>query len=490
MTASLSSSGNVQVMTEAASASLPIVVDLDGTLVLSDTLHESAAIALFRKPTSFFRTLPEIRNGRHTLKAALAKEVDLTEQVLPLREDLVQWLRDRAAEGHELHLCSAADQTVVDKIAQRVGLFASAVGSASANLKGQAKADYLRDRFPDGFIYAGDHAADLAVWTASSGVVLAGVKPETARKARQLGKPVLAEFHTAPLKPKEFMKAIRVHHWTKNVLMFVPLILAHAWTDVSLILETLLAFCCLLAVTSATYLLNDIADLNADRQHWSKRHRALASGRLSIQTGFTLAGSLLLGGFVCALFLSLEFATALLAYLVITGAYSLGLKRVPLLDTLIIGVLFTTRLIMGTVLLNESRPAWLLTFALFFFFSLAVAKRHTEIVRASTSGTSSLKSRGYEVEDAPLTLALGISAALASLVVLMIFILLEMLPGNEYSRPQFLSVIPLILSIWLGRIWLLSHRGRMNDDPVSFAIRDRVSIGLGAVVALLFLAAL
>jgi 4-hydroxybenzoate polyprenyltransferase len=180
----------------------------------------------------------------------------------------------------------------------------------------------------------------------------------------------------------------------------------------------------------------------------------------------------------------------LLGYFVFTGAYSLGLKRIPLLDTLIIGLLFTSRVVMGAVLLEHSRPAWLLTFAVFFFFSLAVAKRHTEIVRASTSGAASLRSRGYEVEDAPLTLSLGVSAAMASLVVLVIFILMEMLAGNDYARPEFLSAIPVLLSIWLGRIWILAHRGRMNDDPVSFAIRDNVSIGLGAAIAIVFLVAL
>jgi 4-hydroxybenzoate polyprenyltransferase/phosphoserine phosphatase len=469
---------------------LPIVVDLDGTLVLSDTLHETAAIALFRNPLGLARSLATLSKGRHVLKAALAKEVDVSQEILPLREDLVEWLRERAAEGHALHLCSAADQTIVDKVAQRVGIFSSATGSATTNLKGKAKAAYLSERFPDGFIYAGDHAVDMPVWQASQGIVLAGVSDQVARRAKSLGKPVVKEFHTPSLTPKEFMKAIRVHHWTKNVLMFAPLILAHEWSNLSVILQTVMAFCCLLAVTSATYLLNDIADLNADRQHWSKRNRALASGRLSIRAGFTLAGCLLLGGFVTAALLSLEFASVLLAYLVITGSYSLGLKRVPLLDTLIIGVLFTTRLIMGTTMLDNPRPAWLLTFALFFFFSLATAKRHTEIVRAASSGASSLKSRGYELEDAALTLALGVGAAIASLVVFMIFILQELTPGFAYTRPELLSGISIMLAIWLGRIWLLSHRGRMNDDPVSFALRDRVSIGLGIVVALLFVVAL
>ncbi|MGR8959658.1 UbiA family prenyltransferase [Rhizobium leguminosarum] len=469
---------------------LPIIVDLDGTLILSDTLHESAAVALFRKPLVLFHALRQLVKGRHALKAALAKEVDLTHEVLPLREDLVEWLRSKAEEGHELHLCSAANQSVVDAVAKRVGIFASAVGSSSSNLKGKAKALYLEDRFPDGFIYVGDHAADLPVWQASKGVVPAGVSQSVSRELKRRNLPVIAEFHTPSLKFREFLKAIRVHHWTKNVLLFVPLILAHEWTNLLLILQTVSAFACLLAVTSATYLLNDIADLNTDRQHWSKRYRALASGKLSIRAGFMLAGGLLVGGFFFAALLSPQFTLALLAYLVITGAYSLGLKRVPLLDTLIIGILFTTRLIMGTVLLESSKPAWLLTFAVFLFFSLAVAKRHTEIVRAATSGSLSLKSRGYEIEDAPLTLSLGIGTALASLVVLMIFVLQEMLPGKAYSSPQFLGGIPIMLSIWLGRIWLLAHRGKMNDDPVSFAIRDRISAGLGVVVAILFLVAL
>lgn len=469
---------------------LPIAVDLDGTLVLSDTLHEMAAIALFRRPLGLLRSLPALAKGRHIFKCALSNEVDVTEEIFPLRENLVKWLREKATEGHELHLCSAADQTIVDKIAQRLGIFSSATGSAKTNLKGKAKAQYLTERFPEGFIYVGDHAVDMPVWQASQGIVLAGVSIEVARQARSLGKPVIKEFETPPLTLKEFLKAIRAHHWTKNILMFVPLVLAHEWSNMALILETILGFFCLLAVTSATYLLNDIADLNADRQHWSKRNRALASGRLSIASGFMMAFGLLLGGFLVACLVSWEFAAVLFAYLLITGSYSLGLKRVPLLDTMIIGVLFTTRLIMGSTLLDNPRPAWLLTFAVFFFFSLATAKRHTEIVRAASSGASSLRSRGYELEDATLTLALGVSSAMASLVVFMIFILQELTPGRAYTYPGFLTGISLVLAIWLGRIWLLSHRGQMNDDPVSFAIRDRVSIGLGVLIALLFLVAL
>ncbi|NMN74386.1 UbiA family prenyltransferase [Rhizobium sp. 57MFTsu3.2] len=470
---------------------LPIVVDLDDTLVVTDTLYEQIATGLFTRPVGVLRAFVSLSRGRAALKAHLAREIDLTHTTLPIREDLVEWLHHQVDCGREIHLCSAAAQPVVDTIAARLGIFESATGSAEANLKGKAKAAYLKQRFPEGFTYAGDSAADLAVWNAASGIVLAGVSPSVAKAARNLDKPIEAEFKNKQLSSKDLLKALRVHHWSKNVLIFLPLIFAHAWDDLSLIGHTFLAFICLLMVTSATYLLNDLADLSADRQHWSKRNRALASGRMPIPIGFALAGTLLIVAFASAVVLAPAFAGTLASYLVLTGSYSLGLKRVPLLDTLIIGVLFTIRIIMGIVLISQPSPGWLLTFSVFFFFSLAVTKRHTEIIRAGVTGeTHSLASRGYRVEDAPLTLTLGIAAAVASLVVLVLFIIEEMLPASVYSHPQLLAGMPLVLSIWLGRIWLLAHRGHMNDDPVSFALRDRISLALGGIVFALFLAAL
>jgi 4-hydroxybenzoate polyprenyltransferase/phosphoserine phosphatase len=470
--------------------SLPIVVDLDGTLVLSDTLEESVVLALFRRPAALMKTVPTLLRSRLAFKEALAREIDLSEHSLPLRDDLVSWLYEQAEKGHEIHICSAAHQSIVEAFSRRIGFCTSAVGSTSTNLKGDAKADYLKARFPEGFIYVGDHAADLPVWEASEGIVLAGASAGVTGKAVALGKPVLKKFAAPPLTLREVFHALRVHHWTKNILLFVPLILAHQWSNLHIVWQTLCAFTCLLAVTSGTYLLNDIADINSDRQHWSKRHRAMASGRMPLRSGMLLAVILILIGLAAAFMLSLAFFATLLAYLVLTSAYSLKLKSIPLLDTLVISVLFTLRLVMGVVLLQTPKPAWLLTFGVFFFFSLATAKRHTEIVRAGTKNTDSLQSRGYVLEDGPLTLALGTSAAIASLVVLFIFIIMEMLPGNTYRHPEFLSGIPAMLSIWLGRIWLLSHRGLMNDDPVNFAVRDRTSLVLGALVAILFFAAL
>ena len=468
----------------------PIVVDLDKTLILTDTLHEQVVAAIFTNPMALVSAIPNLLRGRAALKASLASEVDFASTPLPFRGDLIQWLREQAATGREIHLCSAANQVIVDNISRRVGIFVSAIGSATANLKGRVKAEYLARAFPDGFVYVGDSHADLAVWEAADGIVLAGASSVVAKAARNLGKPVEAEFVNHQLTLKDSLKALRVHHWSKNALIFVPLVLAHSWGDFAVVRDTILGLVCLLMVTSSTYLLNDLADLSSDREHWSKRNRALASGRLPIASGLMLAGIGLIAAFAGSFFLSPYFSLALAAYLALTLAYSFGLKRVPILDTLIIGILFTTRLIMGITLLRLPASAWLLTFSVFFFFSLAMAKRHTEIVRAGSSGSHSLASRGYLLEDEPLTLALGVASAVASLLIMVLFIVEEMLPGPVYTHPQLLAGIPVFLAIWIGRIWLLAHRGRMNDDPVSFALRDRPSILLGILIAILFMAAL
>jgi len=470
-------------------AALPIVVDLDHTLVRTDTLHEQMIASFFANPLRFLLSLLQIIHGRAAMKAAFAAHVDLSGKTFPLSEDLVAWLRVEAEKGREIHLCSAAHQSVVDAIAHRVELFKTAVGSTDDNLKGAAKARYLTQAFPQGFVYAGDSRADLSVWKEASGIVLVGVSRPVGKAARSLGKPVEAEFTAAPLAPKEILKALRAHHWAKNLLIFVPLFLGHVWS-LDKIAQAVAGLCCLIMVTSATYLLNDLSDLEADRQHWSKRNRPLASGRLPVLTGFMIAGALLLAGFTGAFFLATRFMLALGAYLVLTLAYSFRLKRVPVLDTLTIAMLFTTRLIMGVEVLQIGYSEWLLTFSMFFFFSLADAKRHTEIVRASGQSSHSLESRGYRLEDAAFTLNLGVSSAVASLLIMVLFIAEEVRIHHLYHHPRALWGIPVILAMWVGRIWLLAQRGEMKDDPVSFALRDRISLLLGILVAIFFIIAL
>src|SRR5665213_2959010 len=353
--------GPLSALQPALSGKLPIVVDLDNALILSDSLHEQIA-NVCSDPLRLLQTLPHLLKGRAALKAALA-EAPFDAAAWPLRADLVAWLRNEADEGREIHLCSAANQAVVESVASHLGLFTTGAGSDCVNLKGAAKAEYLVRRFPDGFVYAGDSRADIPVWEAAQGIVLADTSPAVERAARDLGKPVEARFKRAPLTIVDWLKALRAHHWSKNALIFVPFILGHVWAEPFAFMTVVLGLICLLMITSATYLINDIADLSADRRHWSKRDRALASGRLSIRAGVSVAALLLIAGFAGAVLLSSGFALVLAGYVTLTLAYSFGLKRVPLLDTLIIGTLFTSRLLMGIALLNLNYSECLLTFS-------------------------------------------------------------------------------------------------------------------------------
>ncbi len=469
---------------------LPIVVDLDHTLLRTDTLDESFVRALFHHPRAAAAALLALPRGRLAVKAALADGVPLQAAELPLREELLDWLRARALEGHALHLCTAAHQSVADAVAAELGLFESVIGSRSHNLKGEAKAAALTELFPQGFIYAGDSRADLAVWGRAAGIVLVGAAPATAAAARRLGPPVLAEIAGELATPRDWVRAARLHHASKNLVVFVPLILGQGWRDMGQVVDALLGFALLLLLTSSTYLLNDLADLRADRAHWSKRHRPIASARIPIRAALAAGLCGVSAALLAGLLYSVPLFMGLGAYLVLTLAYSFGLKRVPLLDTLIIALLFGLRILVGVAALGQPISGYLMTFALFFFFSLATAKRHTEILRAGPEGAPSLAARGYRPADAELTLVVGVASALGSLIVLVLYLMQDAFLRIPYADPWWLWAPPLLIAVWLGRIWLLSHRGEMEDDPVSFAIRDRTSWGLGAAVGIAYLLAL
>jgi len=471
-----------------ATASLPLVVDLDGTLLLGDVLHEQIMLGLFSNPLVLLRCLFALRHGRVAFKSALAAAFPMPVAALPLRVKLLDWLRQNRAVGRELHLCTASRQEIADQVAAELGIFSSASGSRQINLKGEAKAEFLVRTFPDGFVYAGDSRADLAVWRRASGVVLAGASTAVAHAARAMGKPVEASFPPESYGIRDWFTALRLHHWPKNALVFLPLILAHQWYDAPAALRTLLGFMALVLLISCTYLINDLADLAADRAHWSKCHRSLAAGRISIRSafGFAVAGIILAmtGGFIISPAAAIAFA----AYLVTTLAYSFRLKQIPLLDTFIIAFLFTLRLVIGTALAGVYYSEWLLAFSMTFFFSLAMAKRHGEILRAISKGLST--ARGYRAADTLVTGTLGISTGVGSCLIIALFFANGNFQHAVYHHIQFLWAMPLFIGILIGRVWLLAQRGEMEDDPVSFVLRDKALLCLGAFTFLVFLLAL
>jgi 4-hydroxybenzoate polyprenyltransferase len=386
---------------------MDIVVDLDETLLRTDTLFELIAAGVFHHPRFVFGFRPETLSRRSQFKAALCRAVRLDYATLPRNEQLIAWLESRKALGDRIHLCTATNEVAAQCLAEVVPLFDDVIASShDENVKGARKAEVLRARFPGGFAYVGDSRADLEVWCVADAIGFAGRNRRVWAKAKALGKPILCEFPAPSLDLRDWAKLLRVHHWAKNILLFVPMILAHAF-DPAILAKVVAGFLVVLLATSATYVLNDLADLEADRQHWTKRNRALAGGRLPVLWGLIGAPGAIAIAVLAALVLDVAFAAVLGVYLVGTIAYSFGLKRVPFLDVFIIASLFTTRLVMGVVLSAVRYSSWLVTFSMFFFFGLAVAKRHTEILRADQREMQEIKQRGYVPADEALTLVLG-----------------------------------------------------------------------------------
>jgi 4-hydroxybenzoate polyprenyltransferase/phosphoserine phosphatase len=463
--------------------SIPLVVDLDGTLLLTDTLHESFVAALFR---SFGSGLIGALKGLHNRATATSflggqREIDIS--LLPARDNLVELIRAESDRGREVHLVTAADQSIADRVRLEFGMFTSATGSdGSNNLKGEAKLAYLQRRFPAGFIYTGDSVADLPIFRASRGAILCDLGPEVARDLAATGTPVLAEFDRGRPSLAQWALAARPQQWSKNILIFVPLITGHALFDPQKLIATLLGFVILCVLASASYMLNDLADLDADRRHPTKRYRPFASGHLSIAPGFTVAILGVLVSFIAAFALSRDFALALSGYFVLTVMYSLRFKQVPLLDVFVIGALFTSRILMGGALASLSPSPWLLAFSIFFFFSLALAKRHVELMRSAQESQVTIPGRGYRATDWPLTLVFGVGAALTSLLIMLLYVTNDAAPSGFYQAISWLYVAPAAVMLWILRIWFLSHRAELDDDPVVFALHDPTSWILGVLV--------
>ena len=473
---------------------LPLAVDLDGTLLAGDVLHEQFVKLLLRRPLLLLRLLAGLRLGKAAFKRRMVSLLPPLAVALPFRKPFLDWLREQRQAGRSLHLVTASDQHVADAVAAHLGIFETATGSDGAvNLRGAAKGQTLRARFPEGFVYAGDSKADLDVWSMADAAVLVNASNATVAQVRARGWPILAEFDRARPGVRDWVGAIRLHQWSKNALLLVPLLLGHRLGDPHAVLRVLAAMLLLSVAASGTYILNDLADLEADRLHAKKWRRPFACGRLSPIAGLVVAVALIGGALVAGVLLAWTCAVLIAGYVAISLTYSLRLKSVPFLDTSIIAALFTLRLILGIEMAQVLYSPWLISFAAFFFLSLALAKRHVEVMQASSDvggSSASLARRGYLPEDWPLTLAFGVAAAFASLQIMILFVADDARPSHLYAHPDRLYLAPSGVALWLMRVWFLAHRKRLSHDPVIFALRDPVSWFLGAYTLAIVLVAL
>lgn len=451
-----------------------LVVDLDGTLVRTDMLHESFWSAFGRDWRSPFLAVKALIGGRAALKRHLseASQVDVT--TLPYVAEVIAHIEDWRQSGGRTALVTAADQALAEAVAAHLGLFDEAHGSdGRTNLKGDAKARFLCDTFGEGrFAYMGDAVADLAVWRHAGAIITVNASGSVRHRAAALGKPI-AHITSAPPALGALFKALRPHQWLKNVLVFLPILAAHRF-DMATLAWGALAFVAFCFVASGVYLLNDLLDLGPDRAHPRKRQRPFASGRLRVAHGTWLAPAFMFSGLALSLPLGVDFLMLMLCYFVLTTAYSLHLKRRIVIDICVLAGLYTLRILAGGVATGIPISVWLFAFSIFFFFTLAAVKRQAELVDLAERGKLSVVGRGYHVDDLPIMSMIGLGAGFVSVLVLALYINTPAV-AVLYANPATLWGVFAVQLYWITRIVLITHRGQMHDDPVVFAVKDQTS---------------
>jgi 4-hydroxybenzoate polyprenyltransferase len=459
----------------------PLAVDMDGTVVLGDTLHESLLVLLRRNPLYLFVLPVWLLGGKARFKRELARRAVPDPADLAYNRPLLDWLRGQRGQ-RELILCTAADAGIADAVAAHLELFDTVLASdGERNLSGADKAAALVERCGErGFDYAGNGAVDVAIWRHARRAIVVSASAGTERAARAVAE-IEQVLPAAPAGVGAWLRALRLHQWLKNLLVFIPLLTAHLALDPQAVGRSALAFLAFGLCASSVYLLNDLLDLPADRAHPRKRLRPFAAGQRSLLAGLALAPVLLAAAFALALAtLPERFVLALAAYYLLTLAYSLLLKRVEMLDVVVLAALYTARIVAGAFAIEVALSFWLLAFSMFLFLSLALVKRYTELAVMREAGRASAAGRGYRVEDLPMLGALGTAAGYLSVLVLALYI--NSAKSEElYRQPKLLWLLCPLLLYWVGRVWLLTQRGRMHDDPLLFALRDPVSL---AVLAL------
>jgi len=483
---------------------LPLCVDLDGTLVKSDTLVDSVLVLARQRPRDMLRLPGWIAAGKPQFKRHVTSAVTLDVEHLPYNRSLLEWLRAEHGAGRAIYLATAADRTLAERVAEHLGIFAGVLASdGETNLAGTNKLEAFRQRFGERFCYIGNAKPDVALLTACESPMTANPHRALASGLRRAKTTVAANFEDRGSIVKSWLRAIRLHQWAKNTLLFVPLLLAHAWS-LPTVAGGVVAFFSFGLCASATYIINDLLDLEADRRHPRKRRRPFAAGDLSAIAGMTAVVVMLAAAFALALLvprvilalpgrhgllLPYKFLEWLLLYTATTLTYSLYLKRTLLLDVFVLAGLYTVRILAGSAATTVPISEWLGAFSVFFFLSLAFVKRFSELEGLRERGGLAPAGRGYHIGDLEQLRAFGTGSMFAAVLVTTLYI---SNPETSllYNHALRLWLVVPVLLLWLSQVWMLASRGEMHDDPVVWAITSKRSLLLGAVIAAIVWSAL
>ena len=480
---------NLKSSSQTPESQIPLCVDLDGTLVYTDTLWESL-LKLVRERPWCIPLLPfRLLWGKAAFKDSVARRVEIDPAALCYNQDLINFLKCEKENGRRIVLVTGANEKIAVGVADHLRIFDQVFASnRESNLVGDSKVSILVEQFGErDFDYVGNDWSDLPVFLAARKSIF--VNAPKRLRARFSSESESATFSTRErLTPGESLRAVRLHHWSKNLLLFVPLLTSHQFGDPAKWVSAIIGFVAFGFCASSVYLVNDLLDLESDRLHPTKRNRSIASGRLSIPKSAAIS----LGLFAASILLSLSiprgFLVCLLIYWLATNAYSLALKQLVLVDVFVLAGLYVMRIFAGAEVVEVSVSPWLIGFSLFFFLSLAFVKRYVELIKSNFTGFGSVPGRGYQSDDHRLIAAVGIVCGCLSTLVLALYVNSAHV-ASLYGFPRFIWIAVPLMLYWINRIWLLSYRGQLHEDPVLFALKDRVTyVVLGMLLAVFLVA--
>jgi 4-hydroxybenzoate polyprenyltransferase len=468
---------------------MPLVVDLDGTLIRSDLLVESGFAHLSDNPLRIVGLLGAVRRGKAELKAQIAAETEIDAAHLPYDADVLALIEAARSEDRPVYLASASNERYVRAVAEHLGLFDGWFAStATENLSSAAKARRLVEAFGEqGFDYVGNDRADLAVWAVAGRQVGIRVSRPVQKELLRMG-PEAQILAPATTRIRAWIKLLRVHQWAKNALVMVPLVTAQHF-DLASILAALGAFLVFSLAASAVYILNDLVDIEADRKHPTKRKRPLAAGTVPIFQAMLLLPVLLVVAVAGSFAITPWLGLVLCAYIVLTTLYTFSLKRKMMVDIIVLAALYTIRVIAGAAAISVPVSEWLIGFSMFVFTALALIKRYIELAAHLDAELPDPSNRNYRKTDLDIIAALAAASGFNAVTVFALYISSNTVHAL-YRHPQLLWLVCPILMYWLGRILLMAHRRLVDDDPLIFALRDRTSLMAFGLIAVIFIGAI
>jgi len=451
-----------------------LIVDLDGTLIKTDMLHESFWSSVKRNPYTAFLALISLVYGKAALKDRLSATSDVDVTTLPYNQSVIKYIEEHRLEGGKSVLITGSSQAYADKVSGYLKLFDEAYGTRDGNnLTGKAKRDFIHDFLGfKSFSYIGNSKDDLHVWQHANKIITVNTSKRIRKKAEGIGKPS-EHLLTDDVSAISYLKLMRTYQWLKNMLIFLPILAAHQ-LDRDSIIAGLLGFFSFSLVASSVYVFNDLVDLGHDRSHPRKRFRPLAAGDLSIANALLLMPVLLLFGFGIGAVLGFSFVLVLTLYLILTTLYSVTFKTIAVLDIVLLGALYSLRVFAGGVASDIELSFWLIAFSTLFFLALAAVKRQAELIDTLQRGADHLAGRGYKTSDLPIINMVGLVSGFAAVQVLALYVNSEKVQ-ELYKTPEALWGVCCILLYWVIRIVFVTNRGLMTDDPILFTVKDKVS---------------